>query len=52
MIIFAGDKIRALTVSFEGMKLEDAIALLSCASSYKVNFSYLFILILALNQHW
>ncbi|VDN51152.1 unnamed protein product [Dracunculus medinensis] len=33
--ILIGDKIRALTVSFEGMKLEDAIALLSCASSYK-----------------
>ncbi|VDD95172.1 unnamed protein product [Enterobius vermicularis] len=34
--IFAGDKIKSLNISFEGMLLEDATAILGHASPYKV----------------
>uniref|UniRef100_A0A9J2PR08 PDZ domain-containing protein n=1 Tax=Ascaris lumbricoides TaxID=6252 RepID=A0A9J2PR08_ASCLU len=34
--VFVGDRIKALSVSFEGMLLEDAIGILSCAAPYKM----------------
>ncbi|VDK30615.1 unnamed protein product [Anisakis simplex] len=34
--MFHGDRIKAINVSFDGILLEDAISLLSCAAPYKV----------------
>uniref|UniRef100_A0A915CG14 AAA+ ATPase domain-containing protein n=1 Tax=Parascaris univalens TaxID=6257 RepID=A0A915CG14_PARUN len=34
--VFVGDRIKALSVSFEGMLLEDAIGILSCAAPYRM----------------